>query len=95
MVNRPNAAQAASSGHADDDAPRSRGRLAGEDVDDAAEQHRFGELRAGQQQIGAGEDPAQPRLLAEQFKDAGIEAKQGHAVGLRVGGTNDRSEAAF
>ena len=65
MVNRPNAAQAASSGQADDDArPR---RLAGEHVDDAAEQHRFGELRAGQQQIGGGEDPAQPRLFAEQL----------------------------
>ena len=69
-----------------------RGRLAGENVDDAAEQHRLGELRAGQQQIGAGENPAQPRLLAEQLKDARIEAKQGHAdQGSRVGGTDDRS----
>jgi hypothetical protein len=37
-------------------------------------------LRTGQQQIGAGKDPAQPRFLAEQFKDACIEAKQGHAA---------------
>ena len=69
--------------------------LAGQNVDDAAEQHRFGELGAGQQQIGAGEDPAQPRLLAEQFKDAGIEAKHGHAVGLGVGGSERSSEPAF
>ena len=60
---------------------RRRGRLAGKDINDAAEQYRFGELGAGQQQIGAGENPAQPRLLAEQLKDAGIEAKHGHAMG--------------
>ena len=58
-----------------------RRRLAGEHVDDAAEQHRFGELRAGQQQIGAGQDPAQPRLFAEQFEDARVKAKQGHEAG--------------
>ena len=58
---------------------RTAGGLAGEHVDDAAEQHRLGELRAGQQQIGDGENPAQPRLLAEQFEDAGIKAKHGHA----------------
>ena len=60
-----------------------RSGLAGEHVDDAPEQHRFGELRAGQQQVGAGQNPAQPRLLAEQFEDARVEAKQGHAGGPR------------
>ena len=39
-------------------AERAGGCLAGENVDDAAEQHRLGELRAGQQQVGAGENPA-------------------------------------
>ena len=39
-------------------AERAGGCLAGENVDDPAEQHRLGELGAGQQQIGAGEDPA-------------------------------------
>ena len=53
--------------------------LAGEHVDDAAEQHRLGELRGRQQEIGDGEDPAKPRFLAEQFEDAGVEAEQGHA----------------
>ena len=53
-------------------------RLAGEHVDDLAEQHRLGELRAGQQQVGEGENPAQPRLLAEQFEDAGVKAQHGH-----------------
>ncbi len=69
-----------------------RRRLAGEHVDDAAEQHRFGELRAGQQQVGAGEDPAQPRFLAEQFEHARVKPKQGHAVGTQKGGggTDDR-----
>ena len=61
------AAQAASSGQADDDRP-APGRAGRRAIDDAAEQHRFGELRAGQQQIGAGQDPAQPRLLAEQLQ---------------------------
>ena len=71
---------------------RSPAGLAGEHVDDAAEQHRFGELRAGQQQIGAGENPAQPRLLAEQLKHARIEAKQGHADSSAHGvGEADRS----
>ena len=54
-------------------------RLAGEHVDDLAEQHRLGELRAGQQQIGEGENPAQPRLLAEQLEDAGVKAQHGHS----------------
>jgi hypothetical protein len=36
-------------------------------------------LRAGQQQIGEGENPAQPRLLAEQLKDAGVKAQHGHS----------------
>ena len=53
-------------------------RLAGQHVDDAAEQHRLGELRTGQQQVGAGQNPAQPCLLAEQFEHAGIKANQGH-----------------
>ena len=69
---------------------RPRRRLAGQDVDDTTEQHRFGELRAGQQQIGAGQDPAQPCLLAEQFKNAGIEAKQGHTL-TNSGGQSERS----
>ena len=69
---------------------RPRRRLAGQDIDDTAEQHRLGELRAGQQQIGAGQDPAQPCLLAEQFKNAGIEAKQGHTV-TDSGGQSGRS----
>ena len=38
--------------------PEACGGFAGENVDDPAEQHRLGELRTGQQQIGAGEDPA-------------------------------------
>ena len=50
-------------------------RLAGEHVDDAAEQHRLGELRRRQQQIGDRQYPAQPRLLAEQFENAGVEAE--------------------
>ena len=54
-------------------------RLAGQHVDDLAEQHRLGELRAGQQQVGKGENPAQPRLLAEQLEDAGVKAQHGHS----------------
>ena len=50
-------------------------RLAGQHVDDPAEQYRLGELRAGQHQIGNGENPAQPRFLAEQLEDAGVEAQ--------------------
>ena len=64
--------------------------FAGEDIDDAAEQHRFGELRGGQAQVGAGENPAQPRLLAEQFKNAGIEAEQGHALIRPRGGSGSQ-----
>ena len=66
-------------------------RLAGQHVDDLAEQHRFGELRAGQQQIGAGQNPAQPRLLAEQFEDAGVKAQHGQAGRIR-GDSGDRSD---
>ena len=77
MVNRPNAAQAASSGQADDASQRTRGWLAGENVDDPAEQHRLGELRAGQQQVGAGENPAQPRLFAEQLEGRGYRGEAG------------------
>ena len=58
--------------------PRRAAVLAREHVDDAAEQHGLGELRRRQQEIGDGEDPAEPRFLAEQFEDAGIEAEQGH-----------------
>ena len=63
---------------------RCRG-LAGEHVDDAAEQHGLGELRGGQQQIGDRQHPAQPRLLAEQFENAGVEA-EGWACGRRNSG---------
>ncbi|MGY3618774.1 hypothetical protein ACVJGD_004970 [Bradyrhizobium sp. USDA 10063] len=55
-------------------------RLAREHVDDLAEQHRLGELRAGEQEIGAGQDPAEPRLLAEQFEHANVKTKQRHAA---------------
>ena len=61
-------------------------RLAGEHVDDLAEQHRLGELRAGQQQVGEGENPAQPRLLAEQLEDAGVKAQHGHSDKDSAGG---------
>ena len=54
-------------------------RLAGENVDDPAEQHGFGELRARQQEIGDREQPAQSRLLAEQLENAGVETEYGHA----------------
>ena len=60
-------------------------RFAGEHIDDAAEQHRFGELRAGQQQVGAGQDPAQPRFVAEQLEHARVKPKQGHAVETQKG----------
>ena len=53
--------------------------LAREHVDNLAEQHRLGELRAGQQQIGEGQNPTQPRLLAEQLEDAGVKAQHGHS----------------
>jgi len=59
----------------------------------AAEQHRFGELRAGQQQIGTGQNPAQPCLFAEQLEDAGVKAK--HARGRRIRGTAAISRAVF
>jgi hypothetical protein len=45
-------------------------------------------LRAREQEIGAREDPAEPRLLAEQFEDAGIEAKQGHEA-KKLGGREE------
>ena len=64
-------------------------RLAGEHVDDLAEQHRLGELRAGQQQIGEGQNPAQPRLLAEQLEHAGVKAQHGHQV-WRLGSNGKR-----
>ncbi len=70
-------------------------RFAGEHVDDLAEQHRLGELRGGQQQIGDSENPAQPRLLAEQFEDAGVEAKHGHSGGNSTGNGDVISEDAF
>ena len=93
MVNRPNATQAASSGQAEFDGQRPGLRLAGEHVDDLAEQHRLGELRAGQQQIGAGENPAQPRLFAEQLEDAGVKAKHGHQVQDSGQGDSDQRDA--
>jgi len=37
-------------------------------------------LRAGEQQVGAGEQPAQPCFFAEQFEDARIKPNQGHAI---------------
>ena len=58
---------------------RAGDRLAGEHVDDPAEQHGFRELRGGEQQIGERQQPAQPRLLAEQLENAGVEAENGHA----------------
>ncbi|MGX1042921.1 hypothetical protein AB7M41_002627 [Bradyrhizobium diazoefficiens] len=47
--------------------------------DDAAEQDGLGELRGGEQEIGKRQQPAQPRLLAEQFENAGVKAENGHA----------------
>ena len=64
---------------------RAGGGLAGEHVDDAAEQHRLGELRGREQEIGAGQHPAEPRFLAEQFEDADVETKQGHTGNLKQG----------
>ena len=37
---------------------RTRRRRAGENIDNPAEQHRLCELRASEQQVGAGEQPA-------------------------------------
>jgi hypothetical protein len=56
------------------------GRLAGERIDDFAEQHRLGELGGRKQQVGAGQDPAKPRFLAEQLEHAQIKAGQGHPI---------------
>ena len=58
---------------------RLRGALrAHQRVDDAAEQHRLGELRDRERHIGAGEHPAEPRLGAEQAKHARIELEEIH-----------------
>jgi len=54
---------------------------------------------AGQEQISGGQDPAQPRLFAEQLQDTRVETKQGHAVlGTQKSdrrGRNDRPDGAF
>ncbi len=50
----------------------------GERVDDAAEQHRLRELRAGQRQVGECEQPAQPGLVAEQAQHTRIKLHQFH-----------------
>ena len=63
-------------GRCDDAEQRVGTWLAGQHVDDAAEQHRLGELRHGKQQIGDGEKPAEPGFLAEQFKNANIKTDQ-------------------
>ncbi|MGY3471082.1 hypothetical protein ACVW0I_007953 [Bradyrhizobium sp. LM6.11] len=59
---------------------RSGNRLAGEHVDDPAEQHGFCELRGGKQEIGKRQQPAEPCFLAEQFENAGVETEDGHAI---------------
>ncbi|MGY4498748.1 hypothetical protein ACVWYH_002679 [Bradyrhizobium sp. GM24.11] len=53
--------------------------FAGQHVDDPAEQHRLGELRACEQKVGECQQPAQPSLLAEELENAGVEAEDGHA----------------
>ncbi len=77
MVNNPNAAQAPNSGQGDR-AVSAGSRCCRQHVDDAAEQDRLRELRYCQQQIGAGKQPAETRLLAEQVKNANVKADKGH-----------------
>ena len=50
----------------------------GERIDDAAEQHRLRELRAGQRQVGEREQPSQPGFVAEQAQHTRIKLYQFH-----------------
>ena len=57
---------------------RAAGALrAGQRIDDAAEQHRLGERRGGERDIGERQQPAEPHLRAEQAEHAGVEAEHG------------------
>ena len=57
---------------------RAAGALrAGQRIDDAAEQHRLGERRRGERDIGERQQPAQPHLRAEQAEHAGVEVEHG------------------
>jgi hypothetical protein len=59
----------------DDQPPeRATGRRLGERVNDPTEQHRFRKLRACQNHIRQGQQPAKPGLVAEQYEHAHIEA---------------------
>ena len=79
MVKTPNAAHAPSSGSRSSQQRRLSARLcAGERVDDLAEQHRLGELRDRQREIGDGQEPAEPPLLPEQPQHPDIQANEFH-----------------
>ncbi len=54
-----------------------------ERVDDAAEQHRFGELRCRQRNVCDSEEPAEPGLRPEQLEDAHIKAGEIHRGSIR------------
>ena len=58
MVNRPKPTQTSSSSHRPDQIGRAHRLRLREQVDDAAEQHRLGELRHGQRHIGERQRPA-------------------------------------
>ncbi len=55
-----------------------RGLGAHQRVDDPAEQDRFGKLRGCKSHVGDGENPAEPRLGAEQAENAGVKLEEIH-----------------
>ena len=94
MVNRPNATQAASSGQAEFEAsgpvcglPESTSTILPNSTGSA-------NCAPASSRLANGENPAQPRLLAEQFEDAGVKAQHGHS-GQELDGRGSDQRDAF
>ena len=61
---------------------RALGLRAGQRIDDAAEQHRLGELGGRQRHVGERQHPAEPGLLAEQLQHAHVQTDEIHGLGI-------------
>ncbi len=81
MVNKPNTTHTSRSSHRLRPVADAAWRLGlRQQIDDAAEQHRLGELRNGQSHIGERQGPAQSAVRPELFKDAAVKAEKTHST---------------
>ena len=76
MVKMPNAAQAASQGPISDPCGALPGFAPREPVDDPAEQHRLGELRHRERDVGEHEPGREPLLRPEPRQNAGVKPEK-------------------